>query len=246
MEQKFFCSFMKKGLFFIFFSISFVTLVNGMVRINEVELNPSGEDSGNEWIELYSQDEADLKGWKLINNDGDEFYLNESFSGYLIINFEKQWLDNKDEKIILYNGENLIDETILIDDSKNNELTWNFCGEWKFIDSTKNKKNSCSEKEQEKLDDNYSKDNKSEEAAEEAQVVEKEDGEDVNVGIEDEGKDDISQTSSSINNVIKLTPKINKYRKIYKSRNWYIKQYAVYFYAAFITILLIVIILKRK
>lgn len=123
--------------------ISFIPLVEA-IRINEVELNPEGTDNQNEWIELYSEDTVNLEAWKLKNNDGDWLDLNAEFSGYYVVTLTKQWLDNEDEKVLLYdNDDNLIDETIILKDTKNNFLAWSFCGAWEFIDSTKGQRNGC-------------------------------------------------------------------------------------------------------
>jgi len=119
------------------------------IRINEVEMNPEGTDAGNEWIEFYSEEEINLEDYKLINNDENEIILNESFSGYYIYTFSKQWLDNIDEKIFLYKNNELIDETILLEDSKNNDLTWQFCGDWQFLEATKEEENNCEETQEE-------------------------------------------------------------------------------------------------
>jgi hypothetical protein len=115
------------------------------LSITEVELNPPGSDSGNEWVELYSEEEVNLENYFLENNDQDIINLTGSFRGYYIINFEKQWLDNSDERIFLKSGEITIDTSIL-KDSQDNGKTWNLCsGEWTFLDSTKNGENSCLE-----------------------------------------------------------------------------------------------------
>jgi hypothetical protein len=125
------------------------------IKINEVELNPSGEDSGNEWVEFYHPGDFNLEGCKLVNNDGDELILSGSFSKYYIYTFEKQWLDNSDEKVFLYKKSELVDETDLFEDNKNNDLTWQLCdGDWKFAESTKGKKNDCKEKDEEKENEN--------------------------------------------------------------------------------------------
>jgi hypothetical protein len=119
---------------------------NGLaVKINEVELNPVGSDSGNEWIELYSSSEVSLINWTLKNKDNQTLTLNETFSGYLIINLIGQWLDNSDEKVFLYNQNELIDETILFSDSNNDNKTWQYCNNaWSFTYITKNSENNCS------------------------------------------------------------------------------------------------------
>lgn len=123
----------------------FVSLVSA-IRINEVELNPDGSDSGNEWVELYSEDEIDLTDWKLVNNDDDEFELidiQDSFSGYLIVEFDGRWLDNSNERVFLYNNESLIDESDEFDDGDNDDYTWQYCDNWKFLSETKDSDNEC-------------------------------------------------------------------------------------------------------
>tara|TARA_Y100000034_G_C6868549_1_gene396130 strand:+ start:101 stop:1117 length:1017 start_codon:yes stop_codon:yes gene_type:complete len=114
------------------------------IRINEVELNPTGTDSNDEWIELYSNTEVDLNGWKLVNNDDDELELDQVFNGYLIIELDGQWLDNSNERVFLYEDETLIDETELFDDPNNDDKTWQYCnGEWNFTTQTRDSENEC-------------------------------------------------------------------------------------------------------
>ncbi len=116
------------------------------LRINEVELNPMGDDSGNEWVEFYNEEEISLEGYKIINNDGNEIDLGGNFSGYFVYTFTKQWLDNSDEGIFLYKNSELIDKTDLLGDSKNNDLTYQLCdSSWISLNSTKGKENDCSE-----------------------------------------------------------------------------------------------------
>ena len=134
-----------KGIIFLIIFIILITNVSA-VRINEVEMNPAGTDSGNEWIELYSKEEVNLEDYKLVNNDGDELNLEGNFSGYFIYIFSRQWLDNFDEKVFLYKESELIDETDTFDDSKNDDLTWQLCDVWEFKASTKSKENNCSKK----------------------------------------------------------------------------------------------------
>jgi len=151
-----------KKIFFILILLLLPSI--SAIKINEVEPNPQGEDSGNEWIELYNKDEINIKEYKLVNNDGDETELRGSFSDYYIYTFNKQWLDNSDERIFLYKNNDLIDETDLFEDDKNNDLTWQLCdGDWEFMEPTKSKKNNC-EKEDDKEDE------KNEEIFEETEV----------------------------------------------------------------------------
>jgi hypothetical protein len=97
--------------------------------INEFEVNPEGADSGNEWVEIYNPNinTIDLTGWALANND-DELY---TFSGtiepgeYVIISFTGSWLDNSNERLILYDDSFVeIDSTPIISDGSNNANTW--------------------------------------------------------------------------------------------------------------------------
>ena len=114
------------------------------LELSEVEPNPPGADTGNEWIELYSEQEVNLESYFLENNDGKTRSLNGSFTSYLVVSFDSQWLDNSDEKVILKKGDEIIDETILLKDDKNNDFSWNKCeGGWLFIESTKEGENNC-------------------------------------------------------------------------------------------------------
>ena len=127
--------------------IIFISNVSAL-RITEFESNPLGTDSGNEWIELYNDGEINLEEYKLVNNDGGKVLLNGTISGYFVYIFEKQWLDNTDEKVFLYKNEELIDETDIFDDSKNSDMTWQLCDSWEFKDQTKGEENSCEEDEE--------------------------------------------------------------------------------------------------
>jgi len=56
----------KKGKGLILMSFVIMSLLISFIssiRINEVELNPYGTDSGNEWLEFYSKGEVNLTGW---------------------------------------------------------------------------------------------------------------------------------------------------------------------------------------
>jgi hypothetical protein len=119
------------------------------LKITEIESNPAGIDSGNEWIELYNDGEINLEEYKLVNNDGGEILLNRTISGYFVYILGKQWLDNTDEKISLYKNGELIDETDIFDDTTNNDMTWQLCDDWEFKNSTKGEENSCEAPEEE-------------------------------------------------------------------------------------------------
>lgn len=124
--------------------------VNALI-ISEIESNPDGADSKNEWIELYSEEEID-GNYILANNDAGEVYDNQdsnqlkihfNFVGYHIYIFNGQWLDNSDEKVYLYDEyEKLIDSTNLFDDGGDSDFTWQRCDKtWVFKEETKGTEN---------------------------------------------------------------------------------------------------------
>ncbi len=113
------------------------------LRINEVELNPTGKDAGFEWVELYSEESIDLGGYILYNGDGGSYNLSGTFSGYLTVIFPGAWLDNSNETVFLKSGVEIISETPHFNDAKNNDKAWSFCEEWKFISGTQNAANAC-------------------------------------------------------------------------------------------------------
>lgn len=157
------------SVFLIIFFLSF----SSAIIISEVEINPSGADPGNEWIEFYSENEINFSEYLIKNNDGDEIILTGTFSGYFVYELNKQWLDNSDEKVFLYKGEELIDETDLLDDSKNNNLAFSYCGDsWEFIESTKGQENSCQEPEPDPLQNPPTQENEENSSEEEEQEVE--------------------------------------------------------------------------
>ncbi len=169
----------KWWLFFIGIIFSLLILPNiSAIIITEIELNPTGTDAGNEWIELYSENEINLEGYKIINNDGKEINLSGSFLGYYAYISSKQWLDNEDEKVFLYKGSELVDETDLLKDSWNDGRTWQLCNLWESKEQTKGKENNCTK-----------------EVVKEEKVVEEEKQEKVDV----EDKTDLKEESSDKN-----------------------------------------------
>jgi len=218
------------------------------IRINEVELNPLGGDAGNEWVELYSESEVNLNDYKFINNDGDEVFLNESFSGYYVYTFNKQWLDNSDEKVFLYKNETLVDETDLLEDSGNNGSSWSYCGEWVFIEGTKEQENNCVEEQEEIIEVNETIEVK--EKVEEEQETIKEDIEKPILEIE-EINNEITENKEE--DVIYLEPQSikntenEKYSEIlFKSKNENIKSYAIYGFAIFCVLIIVLLVMERR
>jgi len=124
--------------------IIILTPDSSALRINELESNPEGEDSGFEWIELYSADSVNLDGYVLDHEGrGAPMNLSGSFQGYFVIEFDSLWLRNSNETVYLKLNGDLVDSVGPFADNKV-EKTYSFCdGEWEFISSTKNEENDC-------------------------------------------------------------------------------------------------------
>ncbi|MGC9435722.1 MAG: PKD domain-containing protein, partial [Methanomicrobiales archaeon] len=117
----------------------------GHVVINEVEYNPAGTDSGNEWVELYNPAgmEVDLSGWELRATGGASgSYIISSdttlaASGYLVIEFTPgQFLNNRNESVVLEDASDVeIDRTPILNDGDNDGQTWQRVPNGKDTDS---------------------------------------------------------------------------------------------------------------
>jgi len=140
---------MKKLVVGLFILLSLISGILGEVRINEVELNPEGDDVGNGWIELYSDVEVNLTGWTLEDSEDNVFELNETFNNYYVI---ENYIFLDGGQLFLYNNSEVIDEIEIMNDSVNDGKTWQYCeGNWAFIEMTKGSVNSC---EEENVEDN--------------------------------------------------------------------------------------------
>ena len=137
----------KNWIILLVLIIELVFLVGGVfaIRINEIELNPYDNcNDCTEWLELYSNVEINLTGWRLVDASDNSFDLNQTFNGYYVIENPGISLNNANEQIFLYNNTELIDETEIFSDGDNNIKTWQYCSEgWNFTDSTKDSENSC-------------------------------------------------------------------------------------------------------
>jgi len=122
------------------------------ILINEVELNPCGNDLHSdvyEWVELYNptDDDIDLSGWTLSTTHGKTVtvYLSGVIKshGYYVYRRGKQWLDNENESVVLkdpYGFE--IDSTPLLSDNDNDAYTWQrWKNTWIFTYETKGTEN---------------------------------------------------------------------------------------------------------
>ena len=80
------------------------TAQNPLPIINEILPNPTGSDTGNEWIELYNPSDAqiDLNGWEIRDKTG-SFSLDGFIvapKGYLVV-YPSVSLNNSDEELTL-------------------------------------------------------------------------------------------------------------------------------------------------
>jgi len=107
--------------------------VTGHIVINEVEPNPEGTDTGNEWVELYNPTSQILSigGWKLSTTHGYTVTLSIpqgttiAPGEYKVYTYSSQWIDNDEETVILRNAMNqVIDTTPLMSDTDNSGKTW--------------------------------------------------------------------------------------------------------------------------
>ena len=232
---------MEKRISFLIFLIFLVLPTISAIRINEVESNPEGTDSRNEWIELYSEIEINISDYKLINNDGDEILLNGSFSGYFVYVFNKQWLDNSDEKVFLYKDNESIDETYLFADNKNDDLTWQLCEIWEFIGSTKGEENGCI------IEDGEQEENDTQETLPINDTNEEEPEESITETIsttEDDNQISIDTNRSPITSqTIKLNPKVIKSEDDSESLSK--SGYAFFGFVTFCVLLALLFMLKR-
>ncbi len=135
---------MKREILFLLLVLA-IQLVSA-IRINEIEANPQGSpDSGNEWVELYSENEINVSGWRLWRADNKGPNLTGTFLGYLIINFTTAVIRDNNENISLINENgSIVDYFYSINDTFNDNRTWSKCdGEWLFINGSRGAENNC-------------------------------------------------------------------------------------------------------
>ncbi len=243
--------------------------VSAFVRINEIESNPFDTDAGNEWVELYSDsgNEINISEWKLFNGEDEPPFLlvnYSSFSGYLVIVFNKRWLDNDYEKLFLYDGnDNLIDESGNLSDEKNTAKTWQYCdGSWDFADNTKGEENNCVD-DSEGGDDNPDINNTDENndtdenntdnvGGDNTEINNPSDNEENDPGVSFIPKyygDDVEKNNPN-KSIINLNSYSNEGEEnnniIYKSKNEIIMQYSIYAFALFLIFVIVVLLIKER
>jgi len=154
---------MNRNLPFVFSILLFVGILapayaqaSENVVINEVDINPPGDDSASisEWIELYNptDSEIDIGGWKVASTT----VLKKTMiiplgtvieSGqFLTFSYQNVWFTDANESVELRNeNEIVIDKTPIFSDIKNDFTSWqriydgydfDSSNDWKFATST--------------------------------------------------------------------------------------------------------------
>lgn len=131
------------------------------VVINEIDINPSGDDSKSiiEWVELYNPTDStvDIGGWSIASTTILKKTLTISQGTtikpgeFKLFNYEKLWFPDVSELVELRDKEgNVVDKTPIITDLKNDFTTWqrNYDGydtdsdaDWKFALTSAGKSN---------------------------------------------------------------------------------------------------------
>ena len=121
-----------KFFFLLLLFIPFIVPVYAEnIIIIEVEPNPEGIDSGNEWARLFNSgnESVNLSGW-IINSthaDTKTFRLSGNIEACndKLIKFPGEFIDNENESLILYDDTGkIVDSTSKINDGVNNSVTW--------------------------------------------------------------------------------------------------------------------------
>ena len=131
---------------FVFLLVLSAQFVLSSVFLNEVELNPSGSDVDNQWIEVFNSGASqNLSGWYLNDMNGNNFYFQNvtiNSNNFLSLNLTNYTLSDSNENISLYNKLNVLqDEVLNLSDLDDDNKTWqrlpDGTGDFIFKNSTK-------------------------------------------------------------------------------------------------------------
>src|SRR5919109_566282 len=130
-------------------SISSYVITSDTIRINEIELNPTGNDEGKEWIELYNPAEVDINignfGIRTSSESATIKLPPDAVIGAgktYVIEVNQHMLSNTVESLILTDATgNIKDRTPSLVDRSDDELTWQRIpdgnNEWQFVEDTR-------------------------------------------------------------------------------------------------------------
>jgi hypothetical protein len=149
------------SLLFVMIVPAYAQTDSNSVVINEVDLNPIGNDaySSVEWIELYNptDEDVDLSGWQIASttvlkktmtiSDGTIIQPGQ----FKFFNYHKIWFTDSNDSIELKDSSGIvIDKTPTFSDTLNNYISWqrlydgydsDSSDDWKFILATPNSSN---------------------------------------------------------------------------------------------------------
>jgi PKD repeat protein len=102
------------------------------IVINEVEMNPQGEDSGAEWVELYNGTGAsvNLSGWGIQRTAYSSEWkdlpaITLAPGEYYVLTFSVRFLANDGRAVRLRNAQGaIVDETPALADERDDGYTW--------------------------------------------------------------------------------------------------------------------------
>jgi hypothetical protein len=103
-----------------------------MITINEVEYNPTGPVTNNQWIELYNQEQnlVDVGNWLIKSTKlGKTYSIPAGFvilpNDYLVIPFSSTMFALGSESVVLLTPDSVeVDRTPEFDDNADDDLTW--------------------------------------------------------------------------------------------------------------------------
>ena len=115
-------------------SIAIEPLAYERLRITEVEINPSGLDSGREWVEIFNPTDAavSLAGWSIADTYHQTVVFIDSGSvsvlpnNYYVYSFDQLALANEGNAVIrLFAPDGVpVDQTPVLRDTENDSRTW--------------------------------------------------------------------------------------------------------------------------
>jgi hypothetical protein len=139
-------------------SYNFTNAVDLPLKINEVELNPQGPVTHNQWLELHNEgsDILNVGGWLLKSTKfGKTFVIPHGFvirpHDFLVIPFHSLMFELANESVVLLTRDFVeVDRTPDLSDTSDDNRTWqrfpngadtNSPGDWNFMDATGGRSN---------------------------------------------------------------------------------------------------------
>ncbi|MFQ5920440.1 MAG: lamin tail domain-containing protein [Nitrososphaerales archaeon] len=102
------------------------------LKINEVEVNPAGTVSGNQWLEVHNRsgELLNIGGWLVKStNVGKTFSIPEGFvippNDYLVVPFNSVMFSTDNDSIVLLTADSVeVDRTPVLTDADGDDRTW--------------------------------------------------------------------------------------------------------------------------